>query len=569
MKSSYLGEIRQEQKQDSIDRDTKLHTILTNNPSAVFSSIKGIKNSSTTISTLKVADSTYEGSAVPDGFFASLSSLKAPDMDPITSSPHYQSTLGDYAHILKICRSGNPIPEISSKTSTEILLALKASVNDFYSITANHFIHAGRAGYAHFHFLLSALIKNVNLASLDELNTIWACILFKGHGKDKESDRSYRTISTCPILAKALDTYVGHLYAEAWSDAQAPTQFQGSGSSHELAAILLTECVKHSLYVAKKPLYALLVDAKSAYDKVVKECAVKNAYLAGSSGHGLLYIDARLGHRKTFIEWDKVLMGPIEDTLGVEQGGVNSDKIYKLCNNLQLSTAQMSNLGVDLISNIVSSIGLADDTVLLSDSISKLSGLLQLTVEYCKQYHVELVPEKTKLLAFIPNNQNLEVYIQKLSNTLSLSGHEIGFSSSAEHVGIIRSVEGNMPNILGRISARNRAIMALLPTGMARSHRGNPAASLRLELLYGTSVLLSGLGSLVLDDNEINVLHHQHKTNIERLQRLFPATPEPVVLFLAGSLPATGILHLRMLCSLGMIARLGPGLDFQSSTSGG
>ena len=32
------------------------------------------------------------------------------------------------------------------------------------------------------------------------------------HGKDKESDCSYRTIYTCPFLAKALDKYVGSLY---------------------------------------------------------------------------------------------------------------------------------------------------------------------------------------------------------------------------------------------------------------------------------------------------------------------------------------------------------------------
>ena len=59
---------------------------------------------------------------------------------------------------------------------------------------------------------------------------------------------------------------------------------------------------------------------------------------------------------------------------------------------------------------------------------------------------------------------------------------------------------------------------------MARSHRDNPAARPCLELLYGTSVLFSGLGSLVLDDTEISVVHHQHKTNLERLH----ATPEPV-----------------------------------------
>ena len=301
----------------------------------------------------------------------------------------------------------------------------------------------------------------------------------------------------------------------------------------------------------------LLLDAKSAYDKVVRECAIRSAYLAGSTGHGLLYLDSRLGHRQTVVEWDKVLMGPIKDTLGVEQGGVNSDKIYKLCNNSQLSTAQMSNLGVNLSSNIISSIGLADDTALVSDSLSKLGCILHLTVEYCKQYHVELVPEKTKLLAFTPSNLDLQVYIQGLVNPLSLGGHTIKFSQEAEHVGIIRSTQGNMPNILNRISARNRAIMALLPTGMARSHRGNPAASLRIEKLYGSSVLFSGLSSLTLDDSELGIIHHQHKINLERLQRLFPSTPETVVMFLAGSLPATGLLHLRMLCTLGMIARVG------------
>ena len=48
------------------------------------------------------------------------------------------------------------------------------------------------------------------------------------------------------------------------------TQFQGSGSSHELAALLFTECIQNSIYIAKKPVYTLLVDAKSAFDKVIR-----------------------------------------------------------------------------------------------------------------------------------------------------------------------------------------------------------------------------------------------------------------------------------------------------------
>ena len=65
-------------------------------------------------------------------------------------------------------------------------------------------------------------------------------------------------------------------------------------------------------------------------------------------------------------------MGPIHDTIGVEQGGVNSDRIYKLCNNVQLNVAQKSALGVDMGDVVVSSIGQADDTALVSNFLTKL-----------------------------------------------------------------------------------------------------------------------------------------------------------------------------------------------------
>ena len=56
-------------------------------------------------------------------------------------------------------------------------------------------------------------------------------------------------------------------------------------------------------------------------------------YLDGTSGHNLLYLDARLKNRVTYVEWDKTIMGPIFDQQGVEQGGPNSSEEYKLYNN--------------------------------------------------------------------------------------------------------------------------------------------------------------------------------------------------------------------------------------------
>ena len=208
---------------------------------------------------------------------------------------------------------------------------------------------------------------------------------------------------------------------------------------------------------------------------------------------------------------------------------------------------------------VVSSIGQADDTALLSKYLLKLSSLLILAVEYCEQYHVELVADKTKLLAYSPSGYRTQMHLDKLLHPVILGNKQLPFSSHSEHVGVLRSVEGNMPHIMGRLSSHIRAVMAVLPTGMARGHSGNPAASLRLEKLYGSPVLLSGLSSLLLSKSETSIVHHHHKVNLERIMKLHQSSPECVVMFLAGSLPATALIHLRMLGLLGMIARLGPG----------
>ena len=184
-------------------------------------------------------------------------------------------------------------------------------------------------------------------------------------------------------------------------------------------------------------------------------------------------------------------MGPIHDTLGVEQGGCLSDRLYKLANNEQITVAQQSQLGVALNNIVVSAIGQADDTCLLSDCLYKLQLLLQLAVEYCTKYHVELVPEKTKLLCYTPTGLSSSTLYWKLISPVSLGNMKLEFSTEAEHVGVLRSVDGNLPNLLARMSAHNSALRCVLPAGLARGHRGNPAAVLRVEVLYGQPVLLS------------------------------------------------------------------------------
>ena len=407
----YRKAIRREQQQDCDKRDTQMHQILSSNPSKVFSSIQSLRTNKASINTLKVGDKTYIEEKVPDGFFDSLSSLKSPNMSEIEDTQEFKGTQSDFDNIIKICSEGKKIKPITPQQSMKILFKVKPEVSDLYSITPNHYIHAGPAGHAHFHHLLSMLVTDINLSTIKEVNSVFAKLLYKGHNKDKTSYRSWRTISNCPVLAKALDTHIGDLYSASWQESQAETQFQGAGRSHTLAALLLTETILISAHHHKQPLYCLFLDAKSCYDKILYQSVVREAFVAGTQDQGLIFIKIRLENRQTYCEYSKTMMGPIQDKLGVEQGGKNSDSYFRLCGNNQLETAQRSGLGSSLLEGLhVAAIGQADDTCLLSSSIHKLRSLVNLNKNYCKKFHVQLVPEKQDCCPFAPAHTKTMTY---------------------------------------------------------------------------------------------------------------------------------------------------------------
>ena len=549
--------IRYSQLQDRFSRDRILDQLCSPEPTRAYKALKKVKRGNAPkIGKLFVGEKIYLGDTVPDGMYESIKSLKT-EPDSPRSDPSHPDFSEEYRLILDICNAGRRIPQLSREKSVKILQSIRRTVNDYYSITALHYLNAGDAGLDHFHFVLNAIISNINLAGTKELNKIYACILYKGHGKDKNSDRSYRTISTCPLVAKGLDIYVRELSLDDWNNQQAGTQFQGQGMSHELAALLLTETIQHSSNVSKLPVFSLFLDAKSAFDRVLREILVRNLFLAGIQDQRLVYLNERLSNRQTFCEFDKQMMGPIIDTRGLEQGGIPSSDLYKLYNNEQATVAQHSKLGVSIRDNVISCITLADDAVLLSNNIFNLHHLLFLTVQYCNKYKVQLVPDKTKLVVFSKNEDAELVKYPKLISPIVLDGHRLEFSEMAEHLGIVRSSSpGNMPNIVERLSSYRNKLFSVLPAGLALHHHASPAACLRVEKMYALPVLLSGLSALVLSQQEIGIITTFHKNTLSRLMKLYDKTPDSAVYFLAGSLPASALLHLRQLSLFSMISHL-------------
>ena len=80
----------------------------------------------------------------------------------------------------------------------------------------------------------------------------------------------------------------------------------------------------------------------------LRQLTIRKLHSLGTTGQKLVYLDNRLKYRKTFMECDRKVLGPVHDQLGFEQGGMSSGDLYICYNNEQVQSAKDSSLGVRL-----------------------------------------------------------------------------------------------------------------------------------------------------------------------------------------------------------------------------
>ena len=93
-----------------------------------------------------------------------------------------------------------------------------------------------------------------------------------------------------------------------------------------------------------------------------------------------------------------------------------------------------------------------------ANTIDDLRLLATISEKYCKKYRVTLVPSKTKLLVYSNDDHKLQVDLAKLTNPITIDNVPVKFCEEAEHVGILRNISGNLPNLLNRIIAHKKSL---------------------------------------------------------------------------------------------------------------
>ena len=342
------------------------NSILDSDPSKFYTYVRSLRNKNPPIETLEAGDQVFRGEDVSDGFFFAMHKLKIPSVS--TTNPSSNAKM-IYETILSKCENATPIPMLSYTQTLSILKSLSPLVADIHSLTPTHFLAAGSIGVEHFKCILNMMIRNVNLATIADINSAWAILLHKGNGKPKNKANSWCCISSCPLFAKAMDSYIFSLHKAQWNAVSAPTQFMVDGSCHDLCSLLLTEMIIDSVKNKKKPIIISFVDTRAAFDSSRKEHIINEVFMANDSlpAQSILYIAKRLSSRLTYLNFNNVIMGPIHDERGVEQGGVWSSALFQLTTNKETITLNQTNYRVNIHGESIASLTLANDKSICTD----------------------------------------------------------------------------------------------------------------------------------------------------------------------------------------------------------
>ena len=99
---SYKRAVRTVRLQENATRDNRLFTILTDNPSSLFSYIKSSKNTASNIEKLSVGDKIYLGDKVADGFYDAMTALKSCNIQDLLENREISEQFSNYENCATI-----------------------------------------------------------------------------------------------------------------------------------------------------------------------------------------------------------------------------------------------------------------------------------------------------------------------------------------------------------------------------------------------------------------------------------------------------------------------------------
>ena len=506
------------------------------------------QKSNSLISDLKVGNEHFEGDNLMDGWFLHFKNLATPTDCPDFNEQFYKLCKDDYNFIKQFTSTCERKTVSISLVRKALKHIHKGKSEDYFGLSVENLCHASDSFIVFLVTIINQIFEHQKIPEM--LKTGLLTPIYKNKG-DKKDSKNYRGITVLPILLKVIEYILREDLKEVVLPVQSPLQRGFTENSSPLnAAFLLEEFYRESKDL-NKPVYIAFLDAKSAFDVVVREILMRKVYLYGINPASWQLIDDLHLNSYSVINWNNESSEKFEVIQGVKQGGLLSADLYKVYSNDMFDTLDQCVVGGRIGDIRVAAPGCCDDVAVQSNDPSDLQILVNNSKYYSGLHHYILQPQKSVVvepkLIKQKGSPASKPFIWKLGE------ESMPIVKKAPHLGICRSSsikKTEQETVKQNISKSQRAAYSLYPVGLHGENGLDPETCLHLISIYILPVLTYGLEIILPESTGLQALELCHRKFLKRILSLPKNTPDPAVYVLSGFIPVEGQVHMKALTFL-------------------
>lgn len=333
-------------------------------------------------------------------------------------------------------------------------------------------------------------------------------LLFKGKG-DPTDVNNYRGISLSSSFYNLFDRILNTRMYASLIDTIPPNQYGFvRGKSTILAIKDLIKHINTSVYEKRKPMYALFLDVKKAFDSIDRKFIFRKLIDSEKFQVDELNMLAEMLDVNYLIINDGVTISEkIVQSNGVRQGGCLSPFLFIYAiSNFNEAILEFEDVRAMLY---------ADDIVLCSESLESIKAALNKVVQFLAVRNLKLNLSKCKIIKFRTNGKGR----YKKEDVIQCEETNIEFVPEFCYLGVIIQASGNTfaKHIVKRVKAANFATSKL-----GAIHKSSLATALKLFNLAIAPVASYGIEAIwpYLDVNDLITLETAKSTFLKKTMRI-------------------------------------------------
>ena len=149
----------------------------------------------------------------------------------------------------------------------------------------------------------------------------------------------------------------------------------------------------------RRPLYVCFIDIRKAFDTVARDM-LRKIYGLGITGKMFRVIKDLYSNNSATVLVEDKLSPVFKINSGVMQGSKLGPILFNILINDLLEELQESNYGASIGKLTISTLGFADDIVLISDSKKAMQKLIDICVRWAAKNFMEFSTTKCKAMVF-------------------------------------------------------------------------------------------------------------------------------------------------------------------------